>query len=342
VGIVYDLVYKHINKYLYGSKNSQKLRNTIQLTIVTILVYEGWQFYLFVSHFRDGTAYVSRPPAIEAFLPISALVGLKSWISTGLYDTVHPAGLAIFLAALLSASFFARGFCSWLCPIGALSEFLGGIGKKISGKKLLVPQLLDYPLRSIKYLILAFFIKAVLIDMSGTTAYAFINSPYNKVVDVKMLDFWIQPGTLTILVTCLLVIASLFIHNFWCRYLCPYGALLGVVGIFSPLKIVRESEKCTSCSKCSKVCPSYIKVESQSKVSSQECIKCFKCIENCPSNALHIWPSQEKLSPILFGIFLTVLFFSVLAIAKISGHWYSEVSYYEYSQLIPKAHLFTH
>ena len=53
-----------------------------------------------------------------------------------------------------------------------------------------------------------------------------------------------------------MVVASVFVQNFWCRYLCPYGALLGLTSLLSPLRIRREPAACIDCAKCAKACPS--------------------------------------------------------------------------------------
>ena len=69
----------------------------------------------------------------------------------------------------------------------------------------------------------------------------------------------ITPFALTVIVG--LVLLSLLIRGFWCRYLCPYGALLGILSLLSPQKIKRNPTTCIDCGKCAKVCPSFIKVD---------------------------------------------------------------------------------
>jgi polyferredoxin len=323
---------------------AQRFRQAVQGAIVLILLYEGWRFSRFVAHFREGAPYVPRPPAVEAFLPISALMGLRSWIGTGVFDRVHPAGLAILLAALLTALVLHRGFCGWLCPVGTISEYLGRLGIRVVGRKLTPPKVLDYPLRLLKFLLLAFFLKVIFLDMPAEAASAFINAPYNKVADVKMLDFWLSPGGLTLQVTGFLVLLSLLVQNAWCRYLCPYGALLIIVGLLSPFKIKRDQESCIDCGKCNRVCPSYIDIQGKEKVTSTECIKCFRCVTGCPvPGTLYMEPlGKRAFSAVDYGILLLVLFFSVLFVAKLTGHWTSAVDYREYQDLIPRAWMFTH
>ncbi len=72
--------------------------------------------------------------------------------------------------------------------------------------------------------------------------YFLMLSPYSVVMDVKMLDFFRHMGTATLISVTVLLIASLFIRHAWCCYLCPYGALMGVVSLLSPFKIRRNAE----------------------------------------------------------------------------------------------------
>jgi polyferredoxin len=323
----------------------KKTRNIVQGLIAFLLLYEGYQFYLFQRHFKTlgATPYVPRPPAVEAFLPISALVSLKSWVSLGIFDTVHPAGLVIFIAIMGTAFIFGRPFCSWLCPVGLVSEGLWEGGKSLLGKNPRIPKVIDYSLMTIKYVIMIFFLKVILIDMPGEAAYAFSNAPYNKVVDVKMLDFWIAPTSAVIKWTVALVLLSIVFKNFWCRYICPYGALLGILGRFAPLRIKRHEDVCINCSLCTKNCPSFIDVENKDVVTSVECIKCLTCIEKCPEpGALDIRAGKHVVEPLKYAAAFLGLFFLVIIIGKLTGHWHSSVTYEEYRTLIPMSDVFSH
>lgn len=321
------------------------IRHSVQFAVLVMLMYAGWRFYIFVTHFTTGgsTPFVPRPPSVEAFLPISAMVSLKSWISTGIIDTIHPAGLAIFIAALIVGIFYQRGFCSFLCPIGTFSEGLWRFGEKILGKNIRIPKVLDIPLRGIKYLLLVLFIKLIFIDMPGWSAYAFTQGSYNKVADAKMLVFWLEPTVLVIQVTVALILLSVLFKNFWCRDLCPYGAILGILGRISPFKVRRDPEVCIECGKCSKVCPGLIDVKSQKIINSLECIKCFRCLENCPKPGaidLKLW--NNEFAPVHYSLLLVATFFFIIFLAKITGHWESAVSYGEFSKLIPNMDMYSH
>ena len=77
---------------------------------------------MFVNHLERGVVpTVTRPPGIEAFLPISSLISLKYWMATGIINPIHPSELVILLMALVTAVLIKRGFCSWVCPFGLLT-----------------------------------------------------------------------------------------------------------------------------------------------------------------------------------------------------------------------------
>ena len=95
------------------------------------VVYIGITFVTFIDQVNHTLPGVNRPSGVEAFLPLSALVGLKAWIATGIFDQIHPAGLVILLAAITVSVLLKRAFCSWICPIGTLSEGLAKIGRMV-------------------------------------------------------------------------------------------------------------------------------------------------------------------------------------------------------------------
>ena len=323
------------------SLKRQKIRRFVQFGFFVFSIYTWWRFYLFVMHFDRGTPFVPRPQSIDAYLPIGSLVALKNWVVNGYFDRIHPAGLVIFVSIVLTALLLRRGFCSWVCPVGTLSEWLADVGKRVFGRNFVIGGKADVALRSIKYLILLFFLNAILIGMDRYAVSAFLMSPYWAVADAKLLDFWLKPGTLTVVVTLSLVAASIFVRHFWCRYLCPYGALLGVLAIFSPAGISRDAERCNACRLCDKVCPSHIEVSTKDAVVSEECIACFECVNACPKNALNM-RIFRTITPQQYLILLLAILFGAVIVAKLTGHWESALRYEDYAKLIPLRDYFSH
>jgi polyferredoxin len=222
---------------------SLRIRGTLQIAFILLNVFIGVQFYKFVRFFELGGVgqAVTRPAGVEGYLPIAGLMNLKAALLTGEIPKIHPAGMFLIVAFLTISFVFRKTFCSWLCPVGTISEYLWKLGRKLFKRNLNVPRWLDISLRGLKYLLLAFFLYAV-ISMSPRDIYAFLQSPYGIIADVKMLNFFRFLGETGLIVVGVLVLLSVVIQNFWCRYLCPYGALMGVASLLSPLRIRRNTE----------------------------------------------------------------------------------------------------
>jgi len=316
----------------------QTIRSITQTAIAFFNLYIGWRFYLFVRYFetQGATAFVPRPPSVEAYLPISALLSFKYFLSTGIFDRIHPAGLSLFIIILFTSWLLKRGFCSWICPIGTISEWAWKLGENIFGRNIRLPRFLDYPLRSLKYLLLLFFLYAAM-SMNALVLKLFLNGPYNRVADIKMLKFFTEISSTALTVILLLVIFSILSKNFWCRYLCPYGALLGILAWASPIKVTRNKEKCINCDKCTRACPSYLEVARSKRVHSVECTACLACISACPvSDALQLEPPlrSRPITNRLYAALLIGLFFSLIGLAQVTGHWQTSISLSEYQKRI--------
>jgi ferredoxin len=137
---------------------------------------------------------------------------------------------------------------------------------------------------------------------------------------------------------------SLLFKNFWCRYLCPYGALVGLLSYLSPMKITRNEEACIHCRRCSKHCPSQIDVEARTRVRSPECTGCLTCVSRCPAKgALDMQvPRMKPAAPALFIVLALAIFFGAIGAAKLTGSWQSSVTYEQYRQLVPAVTRLSH
>jgi len=313
-------------------------RHAVQVLFAMAVVYIGITFVIFVNQVvYNSLPGVNRPAGVEAFLPISALVGLKVWILTGAFDQIHPAGLVILLAAISVSFLLKRTFCSWICPIGTLSEGLAKIGKIVFGRNLRIPKWLDYLLRSLKYIILFFFISIIFFGMSGADAAAFVHSPYNMVADVKMLKFIQNLGAFGMTVIGVLIVLSILYENFWCRYLCPYGGLLGLLSMLSPFKITRTETSCIQCGECTKSCPNHILVDQADRVWSPECTGCLNCVQQCPVKETLTFKGPQgrsSLSPKTLALGLLGIWALVIIIARFTGHWETSMPMEMYKRLL--------
>ncbi len=318
-------------------------RLLIQWAFLGWCTFLGVQFTLFVRHFETfgQTGYYARPPGVEGFLPIGALVSLKAWVMTGYLDPVHPAALVLFVTFLAMALLARKSFCSWICPVGTLSEAIWKLGRNFFGRNFHIWRWLDLLLQVTKYALLLFFVKLVLFDMPAMALQSFLKAPYWAIADVKMLHFFTRMSLTSALVILVLAILSVVYQNFWCRYLCPYGALLGLLSFFSPLRVVRQASSCTDCGACSRACPAQIEVRQKSAVCSVECTGCLTCVSNCPEpQTLQIGFWKRPLPGWSFAVAVLLVFASGVLIGMLSGHWETSLSYADYQRLIPMVERF--
>ncbi|MDW7645906.1 MAG: 4Fe-4S binding protein [Desulfuromonadales bacterium] len=327
-----------MNKFEAGKKVAF-WRALVQWGFLAWIIAIGIRFGLFVRHFESGGAapYVSRPPGVEGFLPIGALVSLKHWLANGFVHDVHPAALVLFLSFLVMSLLAKKSFCSWLCPVGTLSEGAWKLGRRLFGRTFKPWRWLDTLLRSLKYLLLFFFAKIILLDMPARALGAFMDAPYWAVSDVKMLHFFTRMSLTALVVILVLTGLSLLYQNFWCRYLCPYGALMGLASLLSPFKIRRAPERCTDCGACSRACPAWLPVQQKARVCSPECTGCLTCVEACPERALAMAP--PAVSPTfprwVFPVLALSLYGGGVLLGMATGHWGTSLTYQHYQQLIP-------
>jgi polyferredoxin len=249
---------------------------------------------------------------------------------------VHPAALVLFLTFLAMALLARKSFCSFICPVGTLSEGSWKLGVRILGHNFRIWRALDLLLQAGKYALLFFFVKLILIGMPAVALREFLHAPYWAIADVRMLHFFTDMSVTSMVVIGVLSLLSVLYKNFWCRYLCPYGALLGLLAMLSPLKVLRNPTKCTNCGNCSRACPALIDVQHKVRVHSPECTGCLTCVGKCPERgALSMAFLKTPVPGLVFVMFVMLLFSCGVLAGMFSGHWQTSLSYADYQQLIP-------
>jgi len=330
---------------------SQLFRRSFQFVFFALNAWIGTAFYFWVRGFETGSQMpmMTRPAGVEGWLPIAGMMNTKYWLATGQVPSTHPAAMFLFVAFLAVAFLFRKAFCSWVCPVGTLSEYLWRAGRQILRRNFHLPRWIDIPLRGLKYLLLGFFVWAVA-NMSAEAIAEFMHAPYGTIADVRMLNFFRYLGETAAIVLAILVIASILIQNFWCRYLCPYGALLGLVSFFSPLRIRRAEETCIDCAKCATACPSNLAVDKLITIKSAECTGCLECVAICPAEGaldltLPPWansPSRNRLPAWAMALGVAALFLGIVGFAKTAGYWNGDLPDSVYRQFVPQAGEISH
>ena len=302
------------------------LHRLVQALFFLAMLACGIQFAFFAAWAMGASElFVPRPASAEGFLPISALIALKRLVLAGQWDPVHPAGLAILLCALAAALFLRKGFCGYVCPLGALSHWLFRLGARAGIMHQPSPKfgfLWTLP----KYALLVFVLWIAFGAMDLEACEAFLLSRYNMVADTKMLLFFLHPSATLLACLAFLLGGSLLFPSFWCRCFCPYGALLGLLSACSPLAVRRDPGRCTGCRQCQAHCPQGIAVHLAERINSPECTGCLECQGHCPSQGcLEVragWGRRSLRLPWWSMALATAgLFLAVWLAARATGHW---------------------
>ena len=299
------------------------LRRSVRIVFAIVCLAGGLQLFLYLRHVSGlaGPA-VARPPVVEGFLPIAALLGLKRLSLGEGYDFVHPAGLTILLAVLAASWLLRRSFCGHVCPVGFMSEALGRLGQRLGlGRR--GARILDTPLRGVKFVILGFFLVQVG-GMDAASLESFVTSPYNITADARMLLFYRNPSGTALVVLAVLAALGLVFRNAWCRWLCPYGALLGLAALAGPTAVRRDPSACVGCGTCERNCPAAIPIRSKTAMRGPECLGCGQCVANCPvPGALNVRFLGRPVSWKTLCLGAAVVMFGAWLLALSLGHWHS-------------------
>ncbi|MCE9680608.1 4Fe-4S binding protein [Shewanella sp. AS1] len=316
-----------------GEVRPNQLREVFQHLLALSMLLVGAQFAANSLMLSMGvTPWLMRPDVGDAFLPIAGGLILKAIINLGIWDQHHPAAAVMLFVVLLTGLLCKRAFCGWACPLGLAGEYLYKLRKRLIKREFTPPAWLDWPLRMVKYLILIGLIY-IISGMPSPAIPHYLEGRYHKIADLKMALFFITPGLITLACFGLILFLAAWRRQGFCRYICPYGGLLGILSFASPLKIRRSQQHCLittkglNCDKCTRACPANIKVHQQAVVRSDECQACMRCISACPKKqeALHFSTRNGiKLSARGLTIMLIALLFMIPLIAYTSGFWVSQ------------------
>ncbi len=309
------------------------------------------QYGLHVWQLGQGMSpWLVRPDVVDGFLPIAGGLGLRAWLGQGLVDPHHPAATVTVLVLSLSALLLGRAFCAWFCPLGLVGEWLHGLRSRLLPGEWTPPRWLDVVLRGQKFMVLAFLLFIVLIAVPGAALPGYFTSPYHQAADMKMGAFFFNLTLLSGLCLGWVLLLTATFRQGFCRYLCPYGAWLGLLGLLTPLRIRRDPARCLrsagyDCDKCSRACPSRIQVHQLIAVHSLECTSCLSCVAACPkrADALHLGTPRRRLSPPrLLGLLCLLLLVLPLLAYGLLGIWVSQTPLEVRAQLLQLLPQLTH
>jgi uncharacterized protein with FMN-binding domain/ferredoxin len=153
---------------------------------------------------------------------------------------------------------------------------------------------MDSILKYFKYVVLIFII--VFIWTKGSTAFESA-SPWDAFAQITNLPDAISNYFLGVVLLVLISIGAMFIERFFCRYLCPLGAVLSIASAHKFFKIDKPRKLCGKCRSCTNACSMGIELYKNDKADNGECINCFKCVEVCPRKNVSASIGNQKLNP---------------------------------------------
>jgi polyferredoxin len=295
----------------------QNLRRIIQGLFLLLFLF------LFIQTESKGNDELGYP--VRLFLDFDPLILITTLFSAHAVAKAFLLSLVVIVLTML----LGRVFCGWVCPLGTLNNLVGSLGKArpvrdrknwhrikyfiligilASSVFTLQPVGIMDPLslliRSFSVSIYPTFNHAVrsafdALFAANPLGIAAVSEPVYSVLKKSVLSFnqayYRQSVFIGVLFLTVLGL-NLVEKRFWCRYLCPLGALLGLLSRFSILKR-SVSEGCTECGACAGVCQGNAAPDQKGQWNDAECYYCWNCDDICPNNAVSFGFAGKKLTP---------------------------------------------
>lgn len=258
------------------------------------------------------------------FLPglyVSAFSGIKD-IYLSIYS--HHFNITALLPQIVEAIaiipvtlLLGRFFCGWMCAFGTMGDFISLLSHRVFKRKFRMNETADRVLKYVKYLWLGFLIVAVwsfgskaLRTANPWDAFGMLLTPGSAPAFSYVLTN-LAPALVVLL---LIIGASFFVDRFFCRYLCPLGAVFSIISKLRITSIRKPRTKCGRCRVCTNSCPMGIPLYRKDAFKSGDCINCFECVANCPRKNIRFAVSEEDVRPAIAG---------AMTVAVMAGIYYA-------------------
>jgi polyferredoxin len=284
--------------------------------IVSQTVFLAIFFVLLMKTEYHGQETIGYP--VKIFLELDPLIFIATFLSS------HTVAAAMFwsLVVIVVTMLIGRVFCGWFCPLGALNDLVSSFKKKKVQKEtqldkrglkfkyyvlvaILIAALFGFHfvgvmdpialtvrsfttavMPAIDYLVHGIFDLFYRTDIGWVTA---VSEPVYEFIRDHMISFeqaaFVQGGFIGILFITILLL-NFVRRRFWCRFLCPLGALLGILSRFSLLNHKTDEEACDNCKLCLTTCQGGARPSAETEWRGSECVMCMSCESICPQQAI--------------------------------------------------------
>ena len=256
-------------------------------------------FVLVVLYTSIGRQLGWKTPTVDALCPFGAIENLWHLLTSGIYiGKIFPSNMVIggaFIAAVLVAG---GAFCGWICPMGTLQDLLSAIRKRLRLPQIRISHTVEKYGSLMRFVVL-FGILAITIRQVELV-FASV-CPYRSIFGLSWLFSPHAGDWLAYAIAGAIIVVSLFVSRFWCRFLCPLGAVVSVAARLSPARLFRNQETCTSCGLCERVCPMNCAIQN-TKHPTATCNMCLECVRVCAPGSLatgFMKPFGTRLSQLL-------------------------------------------
>ena len=291
-------------------------------------------FLLLRTEFRGSLALASEirlPYPVSLFFQLDPLVA----VSNALAGHALYRGLLCSLVVLIPTMFVGRFFCGWICPLGSMHHFFSSLKSERKRGKQLIASNRYKPWQTTKYYLLivclvaavfgtglvgwldpfSLLVRSVGLSILPATNYALrgflsalehsryglvqtIGSWFHFILGMVLLSFkqpYFRSGIWLGLIFFFFVALNLRITRFWCRAICPLGALLGIASRWAVLGLVKNPEQCNDCNRCLLRCQGGDDPIGGVPWHQTECHVCLNCVEECPEHGLRfeLFPRQK-------------------------------------------------
>lgn len=291
-------------------RSVRMIRHGVMLFFFVFLLHVAWEHQV-----KGGGPNGS--PSVEAYCPFGGIENLYNFLTTGGYvRRIEPSAMILLAAVLVLTLLFSRGFCGWVCPFGSVQEWLGLLGRKLFRKR--------YNPDGVWVRRMSYFKYVLLVGIVGLTWHlgTLIWRPYDPFLAFFHLGNGISEMPVAYAVLGVVLAGSLKWERFFCRFACPLGAVIGLVGKLGLTKVTRQDEGCKGCNVCQKNCYAHVEFLTAHQIRDAECNHCLECVSSCPRpNVLSLRGWKWSFSHGTYAAVLLAGFASMILVSKVSGQW---------------------